>query len=80
MSTHTKSQAERVIARFGGPAALVRAFKDMGIGRTKASVYRWLKPKDDGGTGGYIPAGAWDDIKKVAHRHGIVLSHKDMAP
>ncbi len=34
------------------------------VGRDRANVYRWMRPKERGGTDGFIPAGAQAALSK----------------
>lgn len=81
-----KSQAQRVYAKFGGPAhlaiALRQAHKAGAVAKKYApsTVYRWDYPKAKGGTGGIIPNGAWPDIHALAKRRGVFITTDDLFP
>jgi hypothetical protein len=79
--SHVKTQAERVITKFGGVARLLALFEAMGCPRTKKTVYNWLWPKSKkSGTGGIIPAHNWPDILNAARLEGVILTPEDMDP
>lgn len=76
-----RTQADRVIARFGSPQGLKAAFETAGVpGRDLISIYRWRYPRSKGGTDGQIPNAAWDDIHRAARIEGIVLTAEDLDP
>lgn len=75
-----KSQAEAIIDRFGNPRRLAEAMLKAGVARDAATIYKWTYPKDKGGTGGYIPSSAHDDVKKAARAEGILLRASDWFP
>lgn len=74
------SQADRVIEKFGGARALMRALKLVGYELNPSSIYRWTYTKENGGTGGLIPTAAWDKIVKVARMIGVFLTEEDFDP
>ena len=69
------TQAERVIARFGGPLELARA-----IGYTAAAVYKWNYPRSKGGCHGLIPTRAMERIQSMARMFGVLLTDEDLKP
>lgn len=71
------NQAERIIAKFGNARQLAAALAEVGAGRDPTAVYKWTYPREKGGTGGYIPAAAVDDVKRAAERRGVQLTGKD---
>jgi len=75
-----RSQAERVLEKFGGASRLARIFKEMGLDRNRATVYKWLYPRERGGTDGLIPTSAWGDVMNAARLEGILLTAEDMDP
>lgn len=78
-----RSQAERVIAKFGGPYKLARAVAALGRADAKlnpATVYRWQYSKDKGGTGGLIPTSSLHLVLEAARWDGIYLSTDDLDP
>lgn len=69
-------QAQRIVDKFGGFSALAKA-----LGRTGTSaLLRWTKPKDRGGTGGFVPASAIPSVMAAAERTGVRLTDKDWRP
>jgi amino-acid N-acetyltransferase len=74
------SEAERIIARFGGARALAAALKKIGKDRDPASIYRWTYPIEDGGTGGAVPSSARGDVNDAARLYGIILTAEDWLP
>lgn len=81
-----KTQAERVVAKFGGPyrmAHALAALPDPTMHRSPSVIYRWLWTSRGGRQNvrnGRIPVKAWDGILKAARLHGIFLSAEDMKP
>lgn len=69
------TQAERVIAKFGGVGPLAEA-----IGRNPSTVYKWTYPRTEGGTDGLIPASSLRRVLKAAREHGIFISATDLYP
>lgn len=78
--TEETTQAERVINKFGGAKRLLAALKAVGFPKNPATVYRWLYPREKGGTGGIIPTKAWPDILTAARIEGIFLTAEDVGP
>jgi len=79
-ATEEISQAQRVFKRFGGPAALCRALREISKPRHKWTVQSWARSHEKGGTGGIIPAHNWPDIMKAARHKGVSLTQKDCDP
>jgi hypothetical protein len=75
-----KTQAGRVIAKFGSAYKLAQALEAVGAPRHPTVIYRWDKPVAQGGTGGLIPLKALGDIQRAARHEGILLTDKDMSP
>jgi hypothetical protein len=73
------TQAERVIAKFGGVPELHAALKRNGINRYRTSLYKWKSPKPIG-TGGTIPRQALQEVCEVAIKEGIILTAEDLDP
>lgn len=73
------TQAERIIARFGGARRLMHALNRVGRPRNAASIYKWLYPYPKG-RGGLVPTSAWRDIMEAARHEGIVLTAEDITP
>lgn len=67
------SQAQRVIAKFGGVPALAKA-----AGLSLNSVYKWTYPKERGGTGGLIPADKLPVVLDAAAAAGIEITVDDL--
>jgi hypothetical protein len=74
------SEAERIIARFGGARKLAKALSKVGKPRDPTSIYRWTYSRKDNGTDGVIPTSARADIVKAARLYGIVLTAEDWLP
>lgn len=75
-----KTQAGRIIAKFGGAMPLHRALLAVGNVKDLTVIYRWDKPKAKGGTGGVIPNKNIPDIQRAARHEGILLTDKDLSP
>lgn len=77
-------QAENLIRKFGGPRKLVETIKaictDPNEHLTYSSVYRWLYPKEAGGTGGEVPLQSLKVLLRIARRAGVDLKHDDVYP
>lgn len=76
-------QAAKILARFGGPAALseaLRALPESRYHRTRTVVYKWLYPKERGGADGMIPHQAVIAVKMAARMQGIFLTPEEWAP
>lgn len=69
------TQAQRVIAKFGGALKLAAA---MDI--DASCVYRWTYPKSRGGSGGVIPGKSIANVLRVARLHGVMLTAEDLDP
>lgn len=70
----TYNQAFKIIAKFGGEAAVATA-----LGVARSTVYRWQYARPEG-TDGLIPSTVIDRIKRQARLHGILLTDADWAP
>lgn len=70
-----RSQAERLIAKFGGYAQLAAA-----IDVDRTTVYKWTYPRVKGGTDGVVPSFALGKIRKAARFHGVLLTDDDLSP
>ena len=71
------SQAARVIAKFGNARKLAFACQPP---LNPASVYKWVYPKNKGGSDGRIPTAALETVLKAARREGILLTPEDLWP
>lgn len=69
------SQAERVIARFGGPLETAKA-----IQYSLAAVYKWNAPRSRHGCHGLIPTRALERLMTVARMFGVLLTEDDLKP
>ena len=75
MSKHVKTVspvAQHVIAKCGGPKAVSAI-----TGHSVSSIYKWMYAKEDGGTGGLIPAKAQEALWSAALRKEVSLSASD---
>lgn len=75
-----KSQAETVIAKFGGARKLVRALAAIGRKIHPTSVYRWCYDHNKGGTGGIIPTKNMGDVMAAARHAGILFTAAELYP
>lgn len=77
-------QAQSIISKFGGARELARTLKecsdDINDHYNPSTIYRWMYPRDKGGTGGEVPTAALKSILKCARLAGIMLSTKDLYP
>lgn len=71
----TSTQADRIIARFGGVKHLARA-----INYSQAAVYKWNRPQYKGGSDGLVPTRALERIMTVARMFGVLLTEEDLKP
>lgn len=76
------SQAGRIINAFGGPYRLRDALRLVSINKSRhaASIYRWVYPTCDGGTGGYVPNNLIDAVIQAAKLVGVTLTDSMWAP
>lgn len=75
------TQAERIIAKFGGIPQMVLIFKAIGRPLNPSTILRWTYPRSTkGGTNGLIPSARWEDIFAAALVEGIVLTSYDLDP
>lgn len=75
-----KSQAERIIDKFGGVKNLLYALERIGRPKHPSRLYRWTYPKERNGTSGVIPPEALADIISAARIDGIYLTPEDLDP
>lgn len=76
-----RTQAGRVIAKFKNARNLAAMMQDVTGKRCDPSrIYRWMHPKEKGGTGGMIPSSAMPDVLKCARLSGVVLTEADLNP
>jgi len=64
--------AKTVIAKVGGPEVVAEV-----TGRDLSRVYRWMYPKERGGSGGIIPHREAEKILAHAMRNGIDVTPSD---
>lgn len=67
--------AKTVIEKFGGPAAVALI-----TGRHVTRIYRWMRPRSEGGTDGLIPNKEALKLLAAAREKGIDLSPADLYP
>ena len=72
---HNTTPADKVITLFGGVRPLARE-----LGRDPASVVRWRKSKNEGGTGGAIPSAMQGKVLALAKARGLPLTADDLIP
>jgi hypothetical protein len=65
--------AKSVIEKFGGPAAVAAI-----TGRHVTRVYRWMRAREDGGTGGLIPNKEALKLLAAAPDKGVDLTPADL--
>ena len=49
-------------------------------GRDRTNIYRWMRPKDEGGTGGIIPRKAFLELEPAGKDLGIEVPHTVLLP
>lgn len=75
MSEHHLDPAKSVIAKLGGVEVVC------GItGKHVSRVYRWMHPKEKGGTGGFIPTTEAPKLLEYAKANRIKISADDFFP
>lgn len=68
-------QAEKIIAKFGGPAKMAAALEcDV------SAIYKWTYSKEKGGTDGLIPSSSMPVVLNAADVLGIELTPHDLDP
>ena len=67
--------ASKIVSALGGARNVAEI---TGVHRTR--VYGWMKPKEDGGTGGVIPYNHIPKIMAAAAQAGVALSGDDFLP
>ncbi len=67
-------QARKIVAKFGGEAALSKI-----LGLALPGCYRWSHPRPFG-LDGLVPRARVEDIQKAAEVLGITLTAEDWAP
>jgi transposase-like protein len=71
--TTDDTPAGKCIAAFGGVRALARE-----LGRNPSSISRWRSPKEEGGTGGSVPAQLQGRVLALARARGLSLVAEDL--
>lgn len=64
--------ARTIIERVGGVRAAAEA-----TGKNRTRVYRWMRPKDVGGTDGLIPSRYHRDLLDYARKNNLPLTPDD---
>lgn len=72
MSEEQLDPARTVIAKAGGVEAVVAV-----TGKHVSRVYRWMRSKEKGGTGGLIPPGSASAILQHAQKTGLPITAAD---
>ncbi len=75
MSEHHLDPAKTVIAKLGGVEAVCSI-----TGKHLSRVYRWMHPKEKGGTGGLIPTSEAPKLLEHAKVNNIKISADDFFP
>ena len=75
MAQEQLDPARSIIASLGGPYA-VRGI----TGRHLSRIYRWMYPKEAGGSGGLIPLTEARKLIDAAHARGVQLTADDFLP
>jgi hypothetical protein len=84
-----RTQADRVLAKFGGPRRLSKLLKALAERNptdpqiqtlVPSSIYRWRYPVEKGGTGGIVPTRAIPLLIQAARMDGIFLDEEDLYP
>jgi hypothetical protein len=71
-----RPRSAEIFEKFGGPVNLWRWLCHVKRPRNRTTVMKWKMARGTryaGGTGGYVPASAMDDIRYAAHFAGIEL-------
>lgn len=76
--SRAETQAQRIVARFGGARKLVAALLAIGEAVAVETVYRWMYPHSN--PAGVIPARQVDKIVRAAYHAGINLTDRDWSP
>lgn len=76
-----QTQAERVVAKFGGVRRLLRLFEEAGRPISASTIYRWLYPRGkSSGCGGRIPSRMMPEVILIAREDGMILTSEDLDP
>ena len=65
--------AKSTVALFGGPAVVSEI-----TGTAYTAPYRWMAPRENGGTGGVIPQKHFPALLAAARERGLVLTTDDL--
>lgn len=71
---HFCEPAYSVCDRLGGKAHLARV-----LGLDISTLSRWCTPKDQGGTGGFVPQKYWRPILSYAKKRGTRMDLVDLS-
>jgi hypothetical protein len=81
LHVENKTQAGRIIAKFKNAVFLASIMQKVtGKPCNPSRIYRWMHPKEKGGTGGMIPSSAMVDVLRCASFIGLVLTESDLSP
>jgi len=69
------TQAERVIAKFGGARKLAKA-----LALDPSTVYKWTYPREKQGTGGVVPNNKIPALLAAARAEGILFTPAELWP
>jgi len=69
------SQVEHILAKFGGPTRMARAFAKAGIHYSRQSLSQWRRIRT-----GLVPQAAWPAIHNAARAVSLVIQAEDMDP
>jgi len=72
MSEHRLNPAKSVIAKIGGIDVAASV-----TGKHVSRIYRWMQPREKGGTGGVVPHGDATKLLRHAASHGLDLTAND---
>lgn len=75
-----KTQAERVINKFGNVDNLAKALSQVNYPKDVSSIYRWKLSKEVNGTAGLIPSHCLPHVIEAARLEGILLTAADLDP
>jgi DNA-binding phage protein len=67
--------AAGIISRFGGADKVIEI-----TGASRTRVYRWMRPKNEGGTGGVIPMAQAMKLLQHARDHAVPVTADDFLP
>jgi len=70
------TQAQRIVARFGGAVRLAALLRDAGWPISTSAIYRWTGPHQSG----LIPSKYIGILQKIAWAYHVRLTDKDWSP